>query len=793
MSLSSLFNRFNLRKQLLAAFCLAFVIAGLAAAEIIRRIDANDFQAQISKENERLSLLLASLSADAVRNRDEAGIHRSLEMLIESYNKILNATFFDPGGEIIGSYANAPVAITPLKDVQKKDFSQTHGIVTTDSRLEVDGEYLGKLSLTWDTSEEKNRVQKVQRETYLTLFGLLAILGLVLMLLLNKLVLHPISSIQKHMKRVQRDSHTPPLQLNAAPELRLLAERANEFGSLMDLRMARETQLAGAARAKSEFLANMSHELRTPMNGVLGMLSLMEKTELDLQQKAQLEVACSSGNNLLKLINDILDYSKIEAGRMEFESIDFNLHEVIETCCASQAEAAHNKSLELVSIIDPDVPSYVRGDPTRIRQILNNLISNAIKFTDSGSVALRLHLLESDNDRCQVQFNVTDSGIGLEQAAIDKVFESFAQADGSTTRKYGGTGLGLAICRQLAEGMGGTIGVESQQGTGSNFWLEVPLDNSLADTGVSTPGYRLQGTSTLILDPSEESSEATMALLSLYGAPFATANNSAKAMDLLHRAVDQEQEFGLILVNSVTGDGTSSTFIKKLSVEFPQYNKKVVELLYVNDMRNNAEDSSRCRIFKPLARDSFYERLCLQLFDDGLVAAQAVETAAPSDSTDCSDALSSFDSSSCHILVAEDNPVNQMVAEGILESMGYNVHCVDNGREAVDFINSQHCDLILMDCQMPVMDGYEATRQIRKRNDQLANLPIIALTANAMEGDAEKCLAAGMNDYVSKPFEADVLEARIRERVVAARNHEHTDKPVPEKFTDKDSGANKAA
>ena len=789
MSLSNIFNRFHLRKQLLAAFCVAFVIAGLAAAEIIRRIDANDFQAQISKENERLSLLLASLASDAVRNRDEAGIHRSLEMLIESYNKILNATFFDSHGKIIGSYANAPVAIAPLRGALETDLDQAHGIVTTDSRLEVDGEYLGKLTLTWDTNEEKNRVHKVQRQTYLTLFGLLAILGLVLMLLLNKLVIHPISSIQQHMKRVQRDAHTPPLALNASPELRLLAERANEFGSLMDLRRARETQLADAARAKSEFLANMSHELRTPMNGVLGMLTLLEKTDLDQQQIDQLAVASSSGQNLLKLINDILDYSKIEAGRMEFESIDFNLNEVIESCCAGQAEAAHAKSLELVSVIDTDVPNYVRGDPTRIRQILNNLISNAIKFTDSGSVAVRLHLLESDNDRCQVQFNVTDSGIGLEASAIDKVFESFAQADGSTTRKYGGTGLGLAICRQLAEGMYGTIGVESQQGVGSNFWLEVPLERSLADTGVSTPGYRLQGTSTLLLDPSEESTEATMNLLSQYGAPYATANTSEKALDLLHRAADQEQEFDLILVNSVTGDGTSTLFIDKLLAEFPHYDKKVVELLYVTDMRNKTPGSNQSRIFKPLTRDSFYERLCQQLFNDDLAVTKPAGNRENFETVVATDTTGDFDHSSCHILIAEDNPVNQLVAEGILESMGYNVYCADNGSEAVEFIDSQHCDLILMDCQMPVMDGYEATRQIRKRTDRLAETPIIALTANAMEGDSEKCLAAGMNAYVSKPFEAETLETIIREQILAARQSQRAKTHPP----DKESGSSKAA
>jgi len=466
---------------------------------------------------------------------------------------------------------------------------------------------------------------------------------------------------------------------------------------------------------------------------------------------------------------------------MEFESIDFDLHETIEQCCSAQAESAHRKKLELVSIFDHELPRYLRGDPTRIRQILTNMLSNAIKFTDTGHVAVRIHLLRSDNGIYQVQFNVSDTGIGLSADAIDKVFESFAQADGSTTRKYGGTGLGLAICKQLAEAMGGTIGVESQQEIGSNFWLELPLEHSLAETGDSTPGLRLQGKSLLIIDPSDISRESIANLLSLYDTQYAIANSAKQAQELLARAEEHDKKFDLILVNSVTGDGTSSRFNEEVVSLYPHYAGKFIELQYITDIRARRADAELPGILKPLRRQSFYDRLCRSIFSappQNNAASSNSETAATgtgqgelADTQSDNDISTSetLENSTCQILVAEDNLVNQMVAEGLLEAMDFNVLCVDNGREAIAFIETTPCDLILMDCQMPVMDGYHATQAIRTRKDQLKNIPIIALTANAMSGDAQKCLDAGMNDYMSKPFDPEVLESKIRDLISSSR------------------------
>ena len=373
-----------------------------------------------------------------------------------------------------------------------------------------------------------------------------------------------------------------------------------------------------------------------------------------------------------------------------------------------------------------------------------------------------------------MQFNVSDTGIGLPSDAIDKVFESFAQADGSTTRKYGGTGLGLAICKQLAEAMGGTIGVESQEEIGSNFWLELPLEHSLAETGESTPGLRLQGKSLLVIDPSEISRESIANLLSLYDTQYAMANSATQAQELLARAAEQDKEFDLILVNSVTGDGTSSRFNEKVQNLYPNYAGKFIELQYITDIRARRADAELPGILKPLRRQSFYDRLCISLFSDlASAAVTSTETATGAENSTPSEnknnnalaANEALDNSSCQILVAEDNLVNQMVAEGLLEAMDFNVLCVDNGREAINFIETTPCDLILMDCQMPLMDGYQATQAIRTRKDQLKHIPIIALTANAMSGDAQKCLDAGMDDYMSKPFDPQVLESKIRELI----------------------------
>jgi signal transduction histidine kinase/DNA-binding response OmpR family regulator len=601
--------------------------------------------------------------------------------------------------------------------------------------------------------------------------GLVCSLALLLVQLIYLVlrVLRPIRVAAAAAERLARGELTVRVPKVGSGEVATLDA---SFNAMANAIQSRDTELSSAharleqavhearevAAMKSNFLANMSHEIRTPLNGVIGMMNLLRETPLTTEQREYVDVARSSGDALMTVVNDILDIAKIEAGQVEIELRDFDLHDVVESTCDMVAATALSKGLELQSFVHCEVPRAARGDRMRVSQVLANLVSNAVKFTAEGEVVVEVSAGEQAAGMVEVRFEVRDTGIGIPADRIHRLFEPFTQADAGTTREFGGTGLGLTISRELTRLMGGTIEARSEVGKGSTFAFTIPFEAAHAQLPMPVPPAGLRGLRVLVVGHNATNRRVLEAYLASSGMRPDVASNAEEAVVRLHDAVQKGDPFELALVDFNMPGENGAELARRVAASPSLRSTRFILLTPSGRAGPHAADTAiRCRLTKPVRQSRLLDAIIVVMAPEMSDHDEATHEPQP-DSTPraCTHTAG-------RILVAEDHYVNWLLIERMLTKRGHVAQNAQDGWRAIEMLDSGEYDLVLMDCQMPGLDGYSATRDIRRREaaERRDRVPIVAMTAHAMLGDRERCIAAGMDDYIAKPIRDEELDALL--------------------------------